>query len=269
MTQIWHGRFSLNVDMDTFTIDDAGGPGAVEAIDLLDETRTGDTADAPFYIAGYTAEATSQLCEFIQEAIRTKTGYTTATCSFDFATGKVTLGFNVTTSVTWGDSALRDLLGYTGNLSGSTSYVAPNEAQYVWRPNRKFSLFPADGTRLFAPESTTTVFRSRDGTISTTMGTLLQGARNLEYEFLAENRVVIPASGTINQEFEQYFRQPIHDGAPHRIYPDATAFTATDFITAVVGTGEEMIGEWTDFAERNVSNFNGLWSVSIPVLEFK
>ena len=36
---------------------------------------------------------------------------------------------------TWTDTDFRDVLGYTGNLSGSTSYLSTNSSPHVWMPN--------------------------------------------------------------------------------------------------------------------------------------
>lgn len=37
-------------------------------------------------------------------------------------------------SVTWTDATLRDLLGFTGDLAGASSYVAPNVSPLLWSP---------------------------------------------------------------------------------------------------------------------------------------
>lgn len=46
--------------------------------------------------------------------------------------GKVRLTGSGTFTITWTNTTLRDLLGFTGNLSGASSYVAPNYSKLWW-----------------------------------------------------------------------------------------------------------------------------------------
>jgi len=51
-------------------------------------------------------------------------------------TGKVTIASTATLAINWGSATdLRDLLGFTGNLSGSASYTSTNHARGVWLPD--------------------------------------------------------------------------------------------------------------------------------------
>lgn len=48
---------------------------------------------------------------------------------------RVKLGNGANFTVAWGtDPTLRDLLGFTGNLSGASSYTAPNVSPLLWSP---------------------------------------------------------------------------------------------------------------------------------------
>lgn len=42
-------------------------------------------------------------------------------------------------TVTWTDTALRDLLGFTGNLAGDDEYVATNQSTLLWSSGRPYS----------------------------------------------------------------------------------------------------------------------------------
>lgn len=43
-------------------------------------------------------------------------------------------------TVTWGAAtALRDLLGFTGDLAGASSYTAPNHSPLLWSPGKRFT----------------------------------------------------------------------------------------------------------------------------------
>lgn len=50
--------------------------------------------------------------------------------------GKVKLSGSITFTVSWDDTTLRDMLGFTGNLSGASSYTADNISKYIWFPGR-------------------------------------------------------------------------------------------------------------------------------------
>jgi hypothetical protein len=51
--------------------------------------------------------------------------------------GKIKLTMDGTTAVTWGSATLvRDLLGYSGNLSGASSYVADYVSPLFWSPGK-------------------------------------------------------------------------------------------------------------------------------------
>jgi hypothetical protein len=49
---------------------------------------------------------------------------------------KVVLSGSTTFAVTWTDTNLRDMLGFAGDLSGSSSYTATYTPQYCWVPTR-------------------------------------------------------------------------------------------------------------------------------------
>lgn len=47
---------------------------------------------------------------------------------------RVKLGNGANFTVTWDDTELRDLLGFTGNLAGASSYTATNVSPLLWSP---------------------------------------------------------------------------------------------------------------------------------------
>ena len=57
--------------------------------------------------------------------------------AIDFALNsdfKVVISSNATFTLSWGDTTLRDIFGFTGNLSGASSYTATYTPQYCWLP---------------------------------------------------------------------------------------------------------------------------------------
>lgn len=47
---------------------------------------------------------------------------------------QVRITADATFAVTWTDTQLRDLLGFTGNLSGASAYTAANKSPLIWSP---------------------------------------------------------------------------------------------------------------------------------------
>lgn len=253
--QQWLGRFEVGSNNRDFALDDGTNTPSVSL-----DTGT-------YYIAGYSGETTNNLVEHIQDKMAAETGFSAATCTYNANSGLVSLGFAATTNVTWTDTDLRDLLGFTADLDSASSYTGTNEAKYVWRPNISLSGHPVTGSRVFEPESTTLVYRARDGTTTSVVGTKLYRAQ-LEYSMLDEARIIIPSTGTVNREFETFFEDVIHSGQPIRLYFDRTLNTSTDYVTCIVGDGESMISSFSEYAGRHIQNYNGLWNLSIPILKF-
>jgi len=83
--QAYLGRFDIDALSQSITLLLSTGTPAGNQLVSLD---TGE-----YYMAGYTGEATNQLCEEIQQKIRALgNDYSAVTCTLDFATGKITLG---------------------------------------------------------------------------------------------------------------------------------------------------------------------------------
>lgn len=61
--------------------------------------------------------------------------YTVTIANGEGGTGKVTFTCTAVFTVTWTSTALRDALGFTGNLSGATSYTSTNGLLGMWLPD--------------------------------------------------------------------------------------------------------------------------------------
>jgi hypothetical protein len=255
-TQTWLGRFAIGTDNDTFTVDDVTY--ALETVTI---------ASGKYFADGYTAEGANSLVVAINAAFDSTTNYKDASIAFDYTTGKFTLTFIRSTTLAFTDSALQTLLGMTDAdiASPDTVFTHSNEAQYVWRPNRSLFDHPVDISSVVAPRSNTFVHVAKDGTTTSAVGSLLYGG-TLKYTMLSEARAIIPSTGSVNREFEQFFKDVVHNGEHVRIFPDDTATTSSDYETVVI-IGEEggMVGTWGDFAGRHVANYNGLWDIEVPV----
>ena len=224
---------------------------------------------AYYYISGYTSEAQDQLVEAVTTAMAAETGFGAATCTYAAATGLVSFSFAITTTITFpaASAALKTILGYDGTTTtGASTYAGTNQACYVWRPSRAPSGTPATVENFWDQGSTSLTGRSSDGQAYQITGNTYNEAE-IEYTMLSEADTITPATGTIYQDLEQFFIDVAHT-APMRIYPDRTVNTSTDFVTALWGReGGEPLGTFSGFAGRHLRSFNGLWDVTIPLME--
>ena len=76
--------------------------------------------------------------------------------------GYVRLTGSGTFTVTWTNTTLRDLLGFTGNLTGAASYVAPNHSKLWWSAGYDANPDTPYGVEAM-PMPDTTITTSRDG----------------------------------------------------------------------------------------------------------
>jgi hypothetical protein len=92
---------------------------------------------------------------------------------------KVKISASGTFSITWGSgTTLRDLLGFTGNLSGAASYVAPLRSTLLWSGAKHAEPTEApidatgsprvDGSAVIGPTGVQTVLQEGDPTITET-----------------------------------------------------------------------------------------------------
>lgn len=81
------------------------------------------------------ATATWSLCALMQNTL-TAAGVAGGACVLQ-RDGKIKLSAAGVFSVTWGvGTLLRDMLGFTGNISGSASYSAPNQSPLLFMPGK-------------------------------------------------------------------------------------------------------------------------------------
>jgi hypothetical protein len=259
------GRLYINSDRDTLTIDDNTNPPIAVSL-----------SQAYYFLAGYTGEL--GLCEHIQAQIRAEgSPWDTATCVYSTSTGKVTIDAPSAGDfeVTWTDTDLRDILGFTGASTGMSDppggFTGDYAAGYCWLPNRSFSYHPVEisAANFWESESNSILHRSRDGTAYGVVGNLMNRAQ-VEYSMLFDEYVIKQSGGwpALVYPFEQFFEDAIHETAPVRVFPDGSLNGSTDFVTALVGDGTGAIGGFSEFAGRHIRSFNGLWDLSIPLVEY-
>ena len=250
--QQYLGRFVINTSNNSLTVDGT-------ALTLT---------SGNYYLAGYTGESTSQLCEHLQTQIRTVAGQSTATVTYSGSTGAVTIGLDSAVTVTFDDAYLAYILGFSSaSQTGSDSYVSDQNPRYVWRPTYSASNHPVNLLNFWQTESTTRVTRSMNGTTYSIVGNELKDA-TIDYYVLPEADVITPSSGTIYKDFQQWFSDVVHEGQPIRVYPDRTVNTSSDYVTAMFcEKGQETVGDFIKYARPYQDDYSGLWSVRLPLVE--
>lgn len=220
--QAFLGRFELASDELDFALNN----GAAASITL--------TA-AEYYGAGYDPGTANdvQLCEHIEAQIQAEGGnYADNTVRLSLSTGKVTFDFQGhTTTITWSDTALRDLLGFTGDCSGASSYTGTYPMRYLWLPTLGPSDYPPVGIlNWWEPVSSTIVHQSPGNAACGTEGELVNQAL-VTYDLLDNSEVQKPISPTYNAEenqtFESFWRRVVHKASPVRIVPDRDTYAAS------------------------------------------
>lgn len=179
-------------------------------------------------------------------------------------TGIVTLTVNVSSSITWTSTDLRDVLGFTGNLTTATSHVATQSARSIWLPSCEYNarvggLFRGvDETDLRTTESAaghTFAFSSQRKVVNA-----------LRWDAITLAKSWIIGESTVNQSFQKFFRDVIFGEAswtarpagPIRWYPDAA--TDANYITYYA------LGMTGCALEQFVEDYGGLYKVMLPRL---
>ena len=263
--QQYLGRFTATTSHVNFSLNDGGGADPVVL-------TTGE-----YFMAGYTGEPTEQFIEHMQTQIRAISGYgvgeaAECTISYSGGNGLISIDFNgQNVDITWTDTELQDILGYTGSQTGAAFYTATYQPRYVWRPSRALVYFPGDLTKWFEPRSTSKVILSKDGTTYTTEGNLLYSG-SYAYENLTKAEVITDST-TQYESLEYFFEDCIHAVKRVRCYPDRTLNTASDYVEGyIVPPGDTQserleIGSFAQFRNRHIQTYNGLWDAQLGVVK--
>lgn len=180
-------------------------------------------------------------------------------------TGKYTIGCDgATCTVTFTDTELRDLLGYTGNLSASTSYTSTNQAQGIWLPGYPFQT-PGGGAFPGKIKSDQQTAMTSSGHTFSVMGRKMR-VKQITWPMEARAKVLAVAETTTNASFETFLIDGIYGEAawgtsagPIRFYADETD-DATYLSYYVHGLEEwdprELVEHWA----------GGYYPVTLPML---
>lgn len=155
--------------------------------------------------------------------------YTVTIDAAENGTGKVTITNTNTNNftVTWTNTNFRDLLGFTGDLSGASSYTSQNQVQGLWLPNAPMnSLFGANDKGFFESDATAT--ESPSGHVKSFYANRKQ-VNQIRWAGVTHAKCRASAESTVNESYEQFWLDcilgekefAVGPAGPIRIYWDA------------------------------------------------
>ena len=153
------------------------------------------------------------------------------------ANRKVRLSGGGVFTVTWTDTLLRNLLGFSANLAGAASYVAPLISPLFWSPGTPGkSLLTGKGLTGHPEELTYQSVASYSGrTESVSHGTRLYN--RFQWTYIDADRIV--TSSALGGEFGTWFSNVAPRAARFKIYHDVqedpTSATVAAPLTTVLG----------------------------------
>lgn len=236
----------------TGTIDDSGGGGAL----------AWSVAAGTYYID----ELLAALHSALNTAATTDTIYVSISHG-ELGTGKVTIAGTATFAIVWVHTDLRDLLGYTGNLSGSSSYLAPNHARSIWLGDCAYKapneIYPWGGW----PEADFRTVESAAGQVWAYVGQKKETAW-LEWEAVRRARASKANEVVVNESFQRFVEDGVWGfaswgtpGGPLRFFPNADAGGWVEYYATELGKLEP-----SQFADGWAG---GPWKVRLPRLVVK
>lgn len=154
-------------------------------------------------------------------------------------TGKVTIsasGGGVTSfAITWTNTTLRDVLGFTSGdtVSGALTYTGSEQAEYLWFPGvGKTNPMTPEGSA-GKPVSDLTITVASSGAHKALSGgtALMRYVDNLEFQFVLGNKIWTSLESVTNESFQKLWDKAVSTGRQLRYYPDATSTSNTvDYI---------------------------------------
>lgn len=213
------GRITIPSGGYNGTIDDSGGAGAAAW-----------SVAAGTYYLNSPGSIGSSLIDALSTALNTAAPTDTITVSIsasETGTGKVTITSTGSTAIVWTSTALRDLLGFTGNLPAGTSWTGSAQARHLWLPNCAYKAPNAVGTWRGWRESDSRSVENAAGYGFNIMGQEKE-VNALSWNAVGRHLVWEANATTENASWERFCRDAIWGvaswgtpGGPLRFYPDA------------------------------------------------
>jgi len=234
-----------------------------------DTTISGVTATIPagtYYMSSGGSGANDFLAE-VAEQFADAAGVTCAvTASLGEAgTGIVTITFGASASITWVDTEVQELLGFSVNSSAATSHVGTKSARGVWLPTCPFWTKNGGGDWRGIRRGDYRASANAAGHVWAHAGQS-RVELDLRWDAIKRSRMWITSESTPNQSLERFWLDGIWGqhgggtpGGPVRWYPDASA-------DGIYGTYRAEKGAELFDPEQRVENYAGSWRVQLPLL---
>jgi hypothetical protein len=216
----WEGE--ITVPSGGWTIhctDDGGGPTAV-----VITAGTYYLSSAGSIARDFIAELAFQMNAAMAET------WTVSIGAGEGGTGKVTISCTgPTCTVTFTETKVRDILGWTGNLAGSTSYTSPNQAEGLWLPDGPPMLTPRLQDPRDRTDQTQTVTTA--GHVNTIVYQRLTEHTGVTWQGISRAKARIAGESTTGESLQQFQRDVLWQDLSYftighaRIYPDANIDT--------------------------------------------
>lgn len=184
----------------------------------------------------YYHSSVGSLSEDLADALTTAANAPTvmgATWTFSVSAGESGTGIytisqdGATCTVTFTDVELRDAMGFTGNLSGSTSYNSTNAAKGLWLPGSVYHNLNGGAGWGGWWESDKQEVETASGHYYALMGRKKR-VMSLDWHMVAQAKTWVANETTVGASFEQFLIDAIYGeasgfatGGPLRWHPDA------------------------------------------------
>lgn len=185
------------------------------------------------------------------------------------STGRFTIAVSAGTfSITWTSTALRDLLGFTDNISSASTSTGDDHAIGIWHPDCPLNI---NGDYRSAPRSTDLrQSMSPTGRVYGHIGNTRYQHTGLRYSHVPQHKTWAAAETLTNESLERFLIDTQWGGGH-------TWFTPSSRVT-IYGPGGLTVGgdsapSWSlleltsmESAVRRIDSWDGLWSVEFPRL---
>jgi hypothetical protein len=170
-------------------------------------------------------------------------------------------------AITWTSTTLRDLLGFTGNLSGQQTYVATNVSPLVWSPGWPVTRQVIDGVAGYDVEDEVTEVNA-DGTMVDTDYHNTQVWDEWAWDSVFHTRVrkATGAQGGTWQEFRRVVLRPNHRLQLYEeVIEDSTSTTAIAASDALATYKARQLPSGKQ--ERKIAAANTRWNIGLEVIQ--
>jgi len=255
MADKWEAKVTIPTGNWTFQATDGGGGPVTITL----------TATNTYYPSSAGNDTVSLLAKIkaLLDADATLTG--TYTVSLSDTTGKVTISVDSGTfSITWTSTDLRDLLGFTGNISSQATATGANQCEALWMsgcpPNKMYGL-----TSSGRPIYDRSVSVASDGTYAALVYAS-QTRDEISYEYVVAAKTLTAQEATVNEAFQTFYDNAVAGNAPWSASPGEALRWHKDLIDDATYLAYNILGSTEPEYSRLDATWDGAWVIRVPVL---